>query len=139
MTKSDKIESIKKGKPFRIFDVFFLAGLAAAVLLLCWWVYWSPPPYAAEGVEVWQNGEKIGLYPFSKVKGKEEKILLDGGALTLVIEKNGACYVEKGSSDCPDHACERMGTIRRVNQKIVCAPNGIVIRLVGESGMVYSY
>ncbi|MCL2797876.1 MAG: NusG domain II-containing protein [Firmicutes bacterium] len=134
MTKSEKIESIKKGKPFRLTDIFFLAGLAAAVLALCWWVYWSPPAYPVQGVEVRQNG-KLVERPYAFPKPDEEPLEIPLQGLTLVIE-SGACYVKKGSSTCPDHACERMGKITRPNQKIVCIPNGIVIRLVGESNFI---
>ena len=126
MKNTEKIEAIKNGKPVRAADFVFFGILAAAILIGCYFVYWAPAPSLGGAVAVvQQDGVKTGEFPLAE----NAEYIIGGGALTLVIE-DGACYVK--NPDCPDKICERT-RINRVNQRIVCVPQKIVIRIAGES------
>lgn len=108
--------------PFGVFDVVvFAAAIALTVALLL-----AFNRKTGEGVEIAYNGASVVL-PLGK------DIEYDvGGHLTVVI-KDGEAYVKK--SDCKHQTCVQTGKIKRVGESIVCAQNGVVITVVGESGL----
>ncbi|MGL4336471.1 MAG: NusG domain II-containing protein [Turicibacter sp.] len=75
------------------------------------------------------------------VKGeKYETVVLDGkdqvfeietelGYNKIIIDEHGI-HVEE--ADCPDHECVTLGTINKVGQSIICAPNYVVVEIVGN-------
>lgn len=52
------------------------------------------------------------------------------GSLTLVV-RDGDAFISE--ADCPDHICVDTGTVRR-SGAIVCAPNGVSVRLASGGG-----
>lgn len=52
-----------------------------------------------------------------------------GGTNTLVIE-NGQVYITDAT--CPDKACIHQGKINRSGEMIVCLPNLMIAKIVGE-------
>ncbi len=83
-------------------------------------------------------------YAVIQVDGKlYHKISLGSGGPNLQLKiqgKIGESIVEvRGDSirmqysPCPDKDCERQGWISRPGQMLVCLPNHIVIRIVGDS------
>ena len=50
---------------------------------------------------------------------------------TVIVIENGSVRVEK--SDCPNHYCERMGSISRRGELVVCVPNRVVVSIKGGS------
>ena len=124
MNRSEKIDTIRRGKPLRIADIAVLIILVVLTGFALYFIYFK----AEKGAEVIVSvrGEPWGQ-PISLLKNRTEDI---DGKLTLVI-KDGSCYVT--DSKCPDHVCVHMGKISRVNQYIVCAPEKIIIRIAGPS------
>lgn len=59
---------------------------------------------------------------------KDESYIIetDNGTNTLVI-KDGAAYVSE--ADCPDKLCEKMGSISKNGENIVCVPHKVVIEV----------
>ena len=55
--------------------------------------------------------------------------LSKGGTNTLVIE-NGQVYISDAS--CPDKVCIYQGKISRPGEMIVCLPNLMIAKIVGE-------
>lgn len=49
------------------------------------------------------------------------------GELILIADQQGFHLQQ---ADCPDHDCERMGSINHYPQQIVCLPNKVVIFFV---------
>lgn len=49
---------------------------------------------------------------------------------TFVVVSAGGARVE--SSPCPHKVCVGMGTISRPGEVIVCVPNGVVVRVLGQ-------
>lgn len=54
---------------------------------------------------------------------------LDG---TVTVEVAGGT-VRVADSTCRDHLCVRRGAIRAAGDTIVCAPNGVTVRIAGRS------
>jgi hypothetical protein len=50
---------------------------------------------------------------------------------TEIIVENGAVRI--GKSPCPHHYCQRMGSINRKGEILVCVPNRIVVSITGGS------
>lgn len=77
------------------------------------------------------DGERIGEYPLSK--DITVPIVSENGTNTLVI-KDGKAYVTDAS--CPDGLCEKMHSVSRNGESIVCLPNKVVITVEGgEEGV----
>jgi hypothetical protein len=52
------------------------------------------------------------------------------GTVTVVV---GAGSVRVSGSDCRDHLCVERGTIDAPGAAIVCAPNGVTVRIGGRA------
>ena len=76
-------------------------------------------------VEVTVNGVRVGEYSLAT----DGVYPLNGGTNLLVIEK-GTAYMKEAS--CPDATCVRTGKIRYAGQRIVCLPNNVTVKVVGE-------
>lgn len=59
--------------------------------------------------------------------GVDGEFPLLGGKNLLVIEE-GRAYIKE--SECPDHLCERMGKISLVNERIVCLPHKLTVKII---------
>lgn len=74
------------------------------------------------------DGSEWGRYPL------EDDITVtvpsDNGSNTLVI-RDGEAYVTDAT--CPDGLCEKMHSISRSGESIVCLPNKVVITVTGGS------
>ncbi len=53
----------------------------------------------------------------------------NGGTNTLVLE-NGQAYI--ADATCPDKVCIHQGTISRSSEMIICLPNLMIAKIVGE-------
>ncbi len=79
-------------------------------------------------VEVSLNNHVIHQLDLSK----DTQIVIEsykGGTNTLVIE-NGHAYISDAS--CPDKVCIYQGTISRPGEMIVCLPNMMIAKIVGD-------
>ena len=74
--------------------------------------------------EITVNGKVFGVYPLDK----DATIDVDGHCTVSV--KDGAVSVI--SSDCPGKDCVHHKPISMTGERIVCLPNGIVIRISGD-------
>ncbi|MDE7395034.1 MAG: NusG domain II-containing protein [Clostridiales bacterium] len=118
-----RIDVLRKRKlPFGVLDVVvFAAVIVLTVVLLV-----ALNRKVGASVEIAYDGTTVTL-PLSRDAERDV-----GGHLTVVI-KDGAAYVRE--SDCKHQTCVHTGKIKRVGQSIVCAQNGVVITVIGESGL----
>lgn len=86
---------------------------------------------------IFQSGRDKGAVVLIKRNGETLKTALisedlsyDLDGLLTVIVGNGEVRVE--NPVCEDGLCERMGSISRSGESIVCLPNGITVEIVGE-------
>ena len=64
--------------------------------------------------------------------GKDGEFVINGynhGANTLIIE-NGEAWISDAT--CPDKVCIHQGKINRSGEMIVCLPNLMIAKIVGE-------
>jgi hypothetical protein len=54
--------------------------------------------------------------------------------ITLLRIQDGAVWVAR--APCARHLCQRMGRLRRPGRSIVCIPNHLVVRVIGDSADV---
>ena len=60
----------------------------------------------------------------------QDKTIDVGGMTVLCSKDNGIAAV---SSGCPDKICVKTGYVNKVGQTIICLPNKIIIKVVGQS------
>lgn len=64
----------------------------------------------------------------------EQSLSADGECIVkgvTVVIHNGTAYVS--DSDCPDRLCMQMKKAENVGDSIICVPNRVSVKIVGES------
>lgn len=112
--------------PLKTADLILIGGLlvVAAVLAL---VLWHRSPTGGT-VEVQVDGITVATLPLDA----DTTYVIDGangGHNTLVITDGKAAVTE---ATCPDGVCVRHRAIDKAGQSIICLPNKVVVRVVGE-------
>ncbi|MDR1138621.1 MAG: NusG domain II-containing protein [Clostridiales bacterium] len=119
-----KIETIKNSHPIKLWD----SVVIVLVVVFCFVAIWSLFGAKGKSVQVWQQGRHVHTLDLEHYHQLQLEVLL--GHMTIIVE-NGQVYISH--VDCPDQICLRMGSKDRVNQSIVCSPNNVYLRIVGES------
>lgn len=102
--------------------------IAAAVILLSLCVPFmaiSAPDAKTVVIEV--DGELYASYDMNKIDGV--KTVDVNGKNTVEITKD---YARAVYADCPDKLDVRRGKITKAGQIIVCLPNKMTVRIIGE-------
>ena len=103
--------------------------LIAAVLLLAAALFipiHSRSAGEAAVVQVWQEGELVREIPI----WSDVEFTVEGSFTNTVRIEGGKVAVV--ASDCPSQDCVRTGWRSRTGQSIICLPNQVEIRLVGQ-------
>lgn len=128
MKNSEKIQTIKKNHPFKLWDLSVYVLIAVAVALLL--VAASAPQGDSARITYFDaEGKQVTV---TKQLGEDfvfEPPLSDGGHYKIVIS-GGRVWTEE--SDCKDKVCMTMRKISRVNQQIICIPHRITITITGK-------
>lgn len=108
-----------------IFAVVLVLALALGVGLLFL-------PKSAEGasVEIYHNGALVKRIPLS---AQEEFIFTADYVNTIRVWEGQVSIIH---SDCPGMDCVHSGAISSPGRSLVCLPNGVEVRIVGNSGDV---
>lgn len=82
-----------------------------------------------EAVQIFVDGSLYASYNLNDIKeAKKVEILSVYGKNTLKITADGAEMVD---ADCPDKTDVRAGRITKPGQVIICAPNKVLVKLMG--------
>ena len=111
---------------FRKGDLLVIAAVAVAALAMT--VVFRPRTMQKNGtVQIYQNNKLI-----KECALQEAETFVVGGDYhnTIVIEAGKVAITE---SDCPGEDCVHSGWINSGGRSIVCLPNKVEIRIVGES------
>lgn len=104
--------------------IALIVALAVAIFL------WMLPTSAAQTtVEIYLQGEL--LYSIPLEEGVCDTLSIDS-TVHNTIELNGT-EVRVTEADCYDSVCLNTGTISQVGEIIVCMPNQLLIKIVGDS------
>lgn len=113
------------GKIFKIGDLIVLAVLLIAAALA---IYFMTKPTGSE-VYIYKDGKLLEAVSLSV-----EKTVKIDEHITVKIS-GGAAYVLK--SDCKGQDCVKAGRISKAGEMIVCLPNKVVLKIVGDSEADY--
>ncbi len=119
------MKSIEKEKKSLKRDMILLGVFVVTGLLILLFVLLTGQN--GKSVEVSVDGKTVGIYDLNT----DRKVEIQGlnGKNYLVIE-NGEAYMEK--AECPDGLCVNMGKISRQGQSVICLPNKVVVKIVGN-------
>ena len=106
-------------------DLAILLLILAAGLSITWYFWHGAVP----GREIVVSVDNLERYRFSLEKDGEHTIRGRLGPMRIRIEGGRARVTASG---CPLKICMKMGGISRSGQSIICLPNRVVIRVVGE-------
>ena len=103
--------------------VVILLAIAVGLLFL---------PKSAEGasVEIYHNGALVKTIPLSA----QEEFTLEGDYVNIIRVWDGRVAIIQ--ADCPGMDCVHSGSISSPGRSLVCLPNGVEVRIVGQSGDV---
>ncbi len=112
--------------PIKAADLVLVGGLLVVAAVL----FFTLSRWSANGraVEVQVDGVTVVTLPLDT----DTTYVIDGaggGHNTLVIADGRATVTE---ATCPDGVCVRHRAIDRAGQSIICLPNKVVVRVVGE-------
>ena len=120
------MEHTRRRVSLKAADLVLVGGLlvVAAVLL----VFLYARPNDGRAVEVSVDGAVVATLPLDT----DTTYTIDGvngGHNTLVIADGKATITE---ATCPDGVCVRHRAVDNSGQSIICLPNKVVVRVVGE-------
>ena len=113
------------GKIFKIGDLIVLAVFIIAAALA---IYFMTKPTGSE-VYIYKDGKLLEAVSLSV-----EKAVKIDEHITVKIS-GGAAFVLK--SDCKGQDCVKAGKISKVGEMIVCLPNKVVMKIVGDGEVDY--
>ncbi len=146
----ERVEEVKKRRPFSLWDILVYGVLAAFILILFVVFVFTADRSPISGIKIIYGGETVYSYAFD---GDEE--IASGWTDKIATEKNGEEYfvtlkTEKGfntlvidlakksakmrDTDCSRHKdCLYMAEVAAKNGVIVCVPHGLkILALDGE-------
>lgn len=116
-------KQMKKNKFFKAGDLLILLILLVSIALTLWLVL---KPKNASVVEIYKNGE---LYMQASLY-ENKKIVVDKNGRNIVEIKDG--YVRIIEADCVGQECVHTAPIGKNGGVIVCLPNQLVVKIVGD-------
>lgn len=114
-------------------DIMVLTALLLAAVLL---LVARPPALGGDGrlVQVELGGRVVRRLPLAPHAGSRRiSVELPRGRAVVVLADGGARILPMPRSICPRGICAHQGLIRREGETLVCAPNRLVVRIVGDT------
>ena len=111
---------------FRKWDLLAIA----ATLLLGAVVFMAFLPQNSDKtavVQIYQNGKLL----HETALNEDRSIAVEGEYCNTVVIRGGKVYIEE--SNCPGRDCVHSGSIEKPGRSIVCLPNRVEIRIIGQS------
>lgn len=109
-------------------DILIISFVLVFALIVLFFTL--PKSYSENTVEIYLDSELI--YSAQLVEGVSDTIEVDEVAHNT-IEIDGVS-VRVTDSTCYDHVCENTGYIEKSGEIIVCMPNKLLIKIVGNDG-----
>lgn len=105
------------------YDILLISVILCLSLILLLVVFFTKQEGARVRVEI--SGEVVAEYDLSY----DGEYSLNDGTNVLKIEDGEAYLIH---ADCPDKTCVRTGRIKYEGQSIICLPNRVSIKIVGD-------
>ncbi|MBN2536935.1 NusG domain II-containing protein [candidate division WOR-3 bacterium] len=113
---------IRRFAPLDILIILLVVAQAAGALLL------AARPAGEPAARVVLDGRVV-----ARLRLGQDRVFEVGDAGVTVEVRNGRVRVAE--SDCPRKVCVRTGWISRPGRAIVCAPNRLLVEVVGDAGL----
>ncbi len=105
-----------------ILPVAGVLGLAVAVFLL-----FLPAKNPGKTLEIYENGKLLTTLSLAE----DATYTVRGAYTNVVTVKAGKVAVTH--TDCPGGDCQKIGWTDSAGKSIVCLPNGVEVRILGDS------
>ena len=116
------------------YDYVVIIAILCAAAAGFVWVYAAVSGRAAAGVIIEVDGAEYAKYYFSEISEiKTVEIFTRFGYNRVDI---GRDYARVTDASCPDRLDVHMGAINRNGQMIVCLPNRLIVRILGNDKSV---
>ena len=105
--------------------------LIISVLIIAFLI-WLIPFLTERGepalVNVFQDGQKIGVYPLAE----DQTVLIpyEDEHYNLLFISDGTASIS--DADCPDKLCVKARSIRQSGESIICLPHKLVVQIESE-------
>lgn len=114
---------------FRKGDIVAIVAVALlAVLVLL--PFLMPDDSPAACAEIYQDGKRVRTVSLAE----DQEFTVTGKYTNTICVRDGKIAIIH--SDCPGGDCVSCGWLESPGRSLVCLPNGLEIRVVGESGDV---
>jgi hypothetical protein len=116
--KTSIFDHYKNNKMFFVWDIAAIILIVAAIVAS---IFMLSGKTSGEYVEIYHKGNLLEVHPLHENKTIEIEI---EGHNTITI-KDAKVYVSH--ADCPDKLCVKSRPIKNGGERIICAPNGLVV------------
>lgn len=121
--KSNIFEHYHKKAMFFKSDIFILVLLLIAIVLS---VILVTNRRQGEFVEIYYRGELIQRHSLNT----DNTVIVERAGYNEIVISQGKVIMH--SADCDNQVCVKSHAISYAGQRIICAPNGIVVLITGE-------
>ncbi len=111
---------------------FDISLIFVIIIVNCFLIYYNSKNISySENNEalIYSDNKLIGRYILKKDYENEFTVRTEKGYNTIVIKNNNIWIKD---TDCPDKYCQQQGKISGSGQVIVCLPNRLLIKIVGN-------
>lgn len=109
-------------------DIILIIFLLVIVCFIGTFIYLFNRNNTELYVEICVNGRINDRFILETGNDSRKELNLETG--NVLIVENGAVYIK--DADCPDKLCVKQGKITKAGQSIICLPNKLVVRIVGN-------
>lgn len=79
-------------------------------------------------VVITQNGKEIAKYALNE--DRQISIPYQEGKYNILVIQDQKAYIS--TATCPDQLCVKQRSISKVNETLVCLPNKMVVKVIGD-------
>lgn len=142
-----KVEQEYKNQPFKKADIIIYVSIILLIVLIFALIYAIKPKSALDLIEIYQDDKLIATYSFSQdslnIKNHDNVDCVNkenGYELIVKIgEKENSIFIDVANkavdmvhTNCSSSKDCTLMHIKKVGDTIICVPNGIVIKAIGE-------
>ncbi len=107
-------------------DIIFIVAILGVALLL--FIVFQLTKKPGKYVVITQNGKEIAKYELNE--DRQVSIPYQEGKYNVLVIRDQKAYIS--TATCPDQLCVKQRSISKVNETLVCLPNKMVVKVIGD-------
>lgn len=107
-------------------DIILIGVILGVAVLL--FVLFQVTKKPGKYVVITQNGKEIAKYALNE--DRQISIPYQENQYNVLVIQNQKAYIS--SATCPDQLCVKQRSISKVNETLVCLPNKMVVKVIGD-------